>query len=206
MGLGKATLSFTVLTAEDLPEGKFPRWAVLGRSNVGKSSLLNALIHPQKLFRTGSNPGVTTGLIGVKVMLGNHVKSTLEIVDVPGFGFAINPKRRDWENLGEALNAKSENTGLMWLWLVDVSREPDELDHNVSRWLGMRPYRLVYTKSDQIKKSQRPKHEKRWGQFVERATEHSIWASSLDGEGMEDLAKAARNFLRKTDAILLPKT
>ena len=68
MGLGQAKVSFTVLRAQDLPVAKYPRWAVIGRSNVGKSSLLNALVHPKKLFRTGSTPGLTQGLIGVEVI------------------------------------------------------------------------------------------------------------------------------------------
>ena len=196
MGLGKAKVSFTVLQAEALPQAKYPRWATIGRSNVGKSSLLNALVHPMKMFRTGSTPGLTRGLIGVEVMLGKRPESTIEIVDVPGFGFALNPNRGDWENLAQALLSKSEDKGLLFLWLIDVTREPDALDYDVSRWLGPRPFRILYTKADQTKKHHREKFEKKWASFVEQATEHPLWVSALSGEGVDELGKAARNFLR----------
>ena len=195
MGLGKATLSFTVLRAQDLPEAQFPRWAVLGRSNVGKSSLLNALLHPFKMFRTGSTPGLTQGLIGVQVRLGQSEKTTLEIVDVPGFGFALNPKRRDWEKLGISLMEKANDQPLMWLWLVEASREPDELDREVAKWLGTQLFKIVFTKADRISKNKRQSLEKKWQDFVQRSAEASVWASAKSGEGIESLAKSARNYL-----------
>jgi GTP-binding protein EngB required for normal cell division len=168
----------------------------MGSIGSGKSSLLNALVHPKKLFRTGSTPGLTRGLIGVEVMLGRRPESTLEIVDVPGFGFALKSNRGEWEGLAQALLEKSEDKGLLFLWLIDITREPDGLDYEVIRWLGPRPFKILYTKADQVKKHHRPKYEAKWSEFVEQATEHPLWVSSLSGEGIPELGKVARNFLR----------
>ena len=81
MGLSEVApeVSFTVWNPEDLPEGRVPRWAVLGRSNVGKSSFLNALTHPKSLFRTGRRPGVTVGLIGVHMQLTKSSRSQFRL-------------------------------------------------------------------------------------------------------------------------------
>jgi GTP-binding protein len=199
MGLGKrAELTFTVLDASKVPQAKCPRWAVLGRSNVGKSSLLNALTHPHKFFRTGSKPGVTTGLIGVKVFLGQSPKSALELVDLPGFGYAKHSRSTlsKWDELVVALREKSESTGLLWVWLADPTREPAEAEFQLIEWLGMSPFSLVFTKADQVKRSQRAASEKRWSRVLERATEGPYWVSAMKGEGFAELEKSAKSFVR----------
>ena len=109
MGLGPAELAFTILRPDEVPLAKYPRWAVLGRSNVGKSTFLNALTHPHVFFKTGKNPGVTRGLIGVRIRLGKSEDSNLELVDMPGFGFSRGHSidSAGWDNLGEALREQS---------------------------------------------------------------------------------------------------
>jgi len=198
MGLGKSELSFTVLDAARVPQGKSPRWAVLGRSNVGKSSLLNALTHPHKFFRTGSKPGVTTGLVGVRVLLGKSEKSALELVDLPGFGYAKHSRNilSKWDELIAALREKSEDSGLMWIWLADPTRVPAEAEAQLSEWLGMSPFSLVFTKADQVKKSERAASEKKWSSVISRATEGPYWVSAMKGEGFHELEKSARAFVR----------
>lgn len=198
MGLGKATLSFTVLEPGKVPAGRHPRWAALGRSNVGKSSLLNALLHPHEFFRTGKTPGVTRGLIGVQVAMGNSEKSVLELVDLPGFGFAPQDQheRRNWDELAAALRENSRELGLQWIWLVDPIREPGELEEDLMRWLDNEPFALVFTKSDKIKERERKGVEGKWARFARAAVEGPYWVSALKGEGMEALMKSARQFVR----------
>ncbi|MBS1985237.1 MAG: 50S ribosome-binding GTPase [Bdellovibrionales bacterium] len=198
MGLGKSELSFTVLKPEDVPEAKHPRWAVLGRSNVGKSSLLNSLTHPIEMFKTGRTPGVTRGLIGVKVRLGKSEDSTLELVDLPGFGYAVKGSISvdNWGVLAESLRERSQERGLLWIWLADPTRAPEELERGLLEWLGEEPFMFVFTKADAVKAKQHAQIERTWESIIANATEGPFWVSSLKGEGMEALAKSARNFVR----------
>lgn len=200
MGLGKAELSFAALEPSRLTASEFPRWAVLGRSNVGKSSLLNALIHPSKLFRVGKTPGVTRGLIGVRVQLGASPSSILELVDLPGFGFAKSSEARryqkGWERLVETLREFSQERGLMWVWLIDPGREPLEAEVEILRWLSGEPYIFVFTKADRVPRAKRKERETTWARFIDAATEGPYWVSSMDGEGIDALGGSARQFLQ----------
>lgn len=198
MGLGKAELSFTVLRADEVPEADCPRWAVLGRSNVGKSTLLNALIHPKTLFKTGRTPGVTRGLVGVRVMLGKSEESALELVDLPGYGYAEKSSisRVNWDALAETLRERSHDRGLLWIWLVDPYRVPEELEHNLLEWLGTEPFILIFTKADGVKEKQRQVAEKAWARMVKLSTEGPFWVSGLKGDGIQELHKSARQFVR----------
>lgn len=199
MGLGKKSeLKFTTLEAHKVPEADCPRWAVLGRSNVGKSSLLNSLTHPQKFFRTGAKPGVTTGLIGVQVHLSQSDKSRIELIDLPGFGYAKHSDNvlSQWEELILALRERSEERGLLWVWLVDPKREPAEEERQLLHWLNRAPYMFVFTKADQVHLKKRPEIEKIWKRYLESATEGPYWVSSLKGEGFDTLSKSARSFVR----------
>lgn len=197
MGLGKAILSFTVLEPEKIPMPKYPRWAVLGRSNVG-TVFLNALIHPHSMFRTGAKPGVTRGLVAANVQLGASERSTLELVDLPGFGFAKGARveRVQWTLLAEKLREKSHERGLLWLWLADPTRKPDDSEMAVAEWLGTEPYSFVFTKADQVKAKDRPAAEKIWAPCLRVATEGPYWTSAMKGEGMDAIQKSARNFVR----------
>ena len=204
MGLGiSAEVSFTTLKDESVPVGKFPRWAVLGRSNVGKSSLLNALVHPKKLFRTGAKPGVTTGLVGVQVQLGKADQSVLELVDLPGFGFArhSNNVLSAWEDLIVSLRERSQDRGMMWVWLVDPKRKPGDEERALKSWLQMAPYMFVFTKADQVKASKRKESEKVWASYIDMATEGPYWTSSMKGEGFKELQKSAKNYVRLSSEL-----
>lgn len=206
MGLGASRLSFTVLDPSKVPEGEVPRWAVLGRSNVGKSSLLNALVHPAEHFRAGRTAGVTRGLIGVRVRLGKSEASEMELVDLPGFGFSEGGSivgGDAWGHLAEALREKSHARGLQWVWLVDPRRKPNELELNLRHWLNREPYLFVFTKADQVKASGRREAEKNWSALVQGSTEKPFWASALSGEGMDTLGKSARGFVRFASTLVL---
>jgi len=198
MGLGRADLSFTVLKADQVPLGRHPRWAVVGRSNVGKSSLLNALIHPQTMFRTGKTPGVTRGLIGAHVWMGQSEKSILEIVDCPGYGFAKAGEdfTASWQDLLDALKVQSQETGLHWIWLVDPQRSPGDLESQMLQWIGQEPFSLIFTKSDLVGKSKRVLTERAWKAWIERSSETVLWVSSKSAEGFQDLQKRAKSFVR----------
>lgn len=200
MGLGPATLTFTVLDPEQVPHGKRARWAVLGRSNVGKSSFLNSFTHPRTLFHTSSRPGKTWGLIGVEITVGKHPNAKLEVVDLPGFGYAkghTGAQRRTWQELADVLRERSEETGLLWVWLADPVRKPEAEELELLRWLNGQPYVFVFTKSDQMKPKAREEIEANWAPVIEAATEGPFWTSALKGEGFDEIFKSARSFVRE---------
>ncbi len=196
MGLGKATLRLTKLADQEWELPDLPTWMVMGRSNVGKSSLLNALIHPQEIFRKGSTPGVTRGLVGAAVSMG---RKEFFLLDLPGWGYAVRSaiEQQSWELLGEKLMATVVHHRTQIIWLVDPRREFDANEAKILEWLGPMNWFLVFTKSDQVKRSERQKVEKKWAKAIEGSIEKSLWVSAKDGEGMDDLMKRARTFVRR---------
>jgi GTP-binding protein len=198
MGLGPSQLTFTILKPEEVPEATSARWAVLGRSNAGKSTFLNALIHPQTLFYTGKKPGKTRGLIGVKAQLARAKEAVLELVDLPGFGYAKGHsiQSEGWDVLAEALRERSRDYGLHWVWLADPTRVPEELEADLRAWLHQEPYIFVFTKSDTCSPKARSASERAWKSIIMDATEGPFWVSAKKGEGMDALLKSARQFVR----------
>lgn len=198
MGLGRSEVIFTVYNPEDLPKPTAPRWAVVGRSNVGKSTLLNALVHPQKFFRVGAKPGVTRGLIGVRVYLGQQAKSAMELVDLPGYGFALGAEKdaERWVELANKLKEQS-NGALLWLWLVDPYRDPGVEDKQFLDWLGDEPFVFLFTKSDRHKPKQRAMLEAKWKGYFLQAVHPPIWVSAEKNESLNTLTSLAKNFLRQ---------
>lgn len=197
MGLGKASLSFTKLLQEEIDwTTRLPRLFVVGRSNVGKSSLLNALIHPQRLFRSGSTPGVTRGIIAVDVVWGKSPGPKLQIIDLPGWGYARRPQDEVnvWNQFSESL-AEVMRDNAEVLWLIDTRRKPDALDERAREWLGSLIWWPVLMKSDQVKRTERKACEKKWGVLLQSAAQDPLWASAKNAEGLDELQKRVRNFV-----------
>ncbi|ESR39328.1 hypothetical protein CICLE_v10026170mg [Citrus x clementina] len=117
--------------AKDCPKDDRPEFAILGRSNVGKSSLINALVRKKELALTSKKPG--------KTQLINHflVNKSWYIVDLPGYGFAKAPDvtRMDWSSFtkGYFLNRESLVGVLL---LIDASVPPQKIDLDCANWLG----------------------------------------------------------------------
>jgi GTP-binding protein len=195
MGLGKATLSFTKFAHEKWELPKLPTFIVMGRSNVGKSSLLNALVHPQRIFKTGSTPGVTRGLVGAEVAMG---KKSLFILDLPGWGYAIRSSAeiREWEDLGKKLLKKIHQPLTKVFWLLDPRRKPDDMDALVSDWMMTFNHQVIFTKADQVIRSKRKEAEGTWSAFLGESFTNVNWMSAKTGEGLDDFAKFARSFVR----------
>ena len=206
MGLSEVApeVSFTVWNPEDLTEGRVPRWAVLGRSNVGKSSFLNALTHPKSLFRTGRRPGVTVGLIGVHMQLTKSSRSQFEVVDLPGYGFSEHSvaDHMRWQQLALRLREGSHACGLQWIWLVDPARVPEAEESQMLSWLGREPFTLLFTKSDQCTSVNRRKEvESKWQSIIEHSTEGPYWVSSKSSEGLPAIFKSARSFVKNWSEV-----
>ncbi|XP_074295262.1 GTP-binding protein At2g22870 [Silene latifolia] len=133
---------------KDCPKDGLPEFAILGRSNVGKSSLINALVRKKEIALTSKKPG--------KTQLINHflVDKKWYIVDLPGYGFAkaSESARMDWSSFtkGYFLN---RDTLVAVLLLIDASVPPKTIDLDCANWLGRNnvPITFVFTKCDKTK-------------------------------------------------------
>ena len=140
---------FTVSNTEisKCPEPKLPEYAFIGRSNVGKSSLINMLTNNSKLAKTSQAPG--------KTRLINHflINNNWYVVDLPGYGFAKTSKsmRESWQKMIAAYMQKRTNLMLVFV-LIDSRIPPQRIDIDFINWLGQNgvPLNIVFTKTDKI--------------------------------------------------------
>ena len=147
----KAQFVTSVAWLEQLPNEALPEIALVGRSNVGKSSLINTLLGNAKLARTSNTPGRTQTLNYYHVE--PEDARPFFMVDMPGYGFAaINrAKRADWANLIERY-AKRRDTLRGIIQLIDLRHPPQPLDHSMIEWLISHDhnYLVVGTKADKV--------------------------------------------------------
>lgn len=134
---------------EQLPKFGLPEMAFIGRSNCGKSSLINAFVGTKGLARTSSTPGRT--------QMANFFKLNEELIiaDLPGYGFSkVNMEtKRGWQTLLDAYFRRRELALLAFL--IDIRRDLDEEDIEVLRWLSeICPTAMLLTKSDKLSKVQ----------------------------------------------------
>ena len=137
--------------AEDFPTDKRPQFAMIGRSNVGKSSLINAVLNRKAVARVSQTPGKTQA---IQFYL---VNEKFHIVDLPGYGYAKVPKSmmRSWGELVRGYLESADALRLMFL-LIDARRMPGEHDLQMHRWARETSIdeRVVMTKSDKLSSAQ----------------------------------------------------
>jgi len=138
-------------TPAQCPESNRPEFAFIGRSNVGKSSLINMLCGRNKLAKVSTRPG--------KTQLINHfyVNDSWFLVDLPGYGYAKVSKDKRKVFKGMMLNyLESRRTLLMTFVLIDSRLEPQQVDLDFIEWMGQKgiPFVLVFTKTDKIGRNQ----------------------------------------------------
>jgi|SRR5579862_1075652 len=135
-----------------------PEIAIVGRSNVGKSSLINSLFKGQKLAKASSTPGKTQSINFF------NIDQQLVLVDLPGYGYAKVSKeiKEKWSVLIETYLHTRKSLQLI-LFLIDSRREPTEEDIAFLQWASHRriPLLLVFTKADKIKPSEKEEHTSR---------------------------------------------
>ncbi|MCK5128703.1 MAG: YihA family ribosome biogenesis GTP-binding protein [Clostridiales bacterium] len=129
-----------------------PQIAIIGRSNVGKSSLINYLCNSKKLAKVSSSPGKTRLINLFKI------NEQFYLVDLPGYGYAKVSKTEQerWSQMLEYYMNNSDNLQHIFL-LMDIRREPSDLDHQMSLWIQSCaiPCTIIATKCDKIAKSKR---------------------------------------------------
>ncbi len=140
-----------------LPKNTKPEVAFAGKSNVGKSSLINALLNRNSLARTSSHPGKT------QTINFYNINRELYLVDLPGYGFANAPEteKAKWGRMIENYLQKSSMLHAVFL-LIDIRHEPGENDRMMYEWICANGYDpiILATKADKIKRSQLMKQQK----------------------------------------------
>lgn len=182
----KFTAAATVPTS--FPKNHKPEVAFLGRSNVGKSSLMNSLLGVKGLARTSSTPGRTQSL---NFFL---INDQFYFVDLPGYGYAktSKEKRLEWGKLIEKYLAEREQLVLSIL-IVDARHEPSPLDLQMKSWLQhfKLPYLVVSTKIDKLSANERRKSLQTAKKVLE--TENITQYSSTTREGITNVWDVIRN-------------
>jgi GTP-binding protein len=148
----QAEFVISAVSKRDFPQGGIPEVVFAGRSNVGKSSLINRLLGKAKLARTSATPGKTQSINFYRI------NNAFFFVDLPGFGYAKAGKFaiEQWKKLIDQYFQNRSAIALV-IQLVDSRMPPTSLDHRLSEWLtGLNVHRmLVATKSDKLSNNQR---------------------------------------------------
>lgn len=145
------------------PVSSLPEYAFIGRSNVGKSSLINCLCHQKDLAKTSAKPG--------KTLLINHfiINKEWHLVDLPGYGYAKAGKTQR-DNLRKMIERycliRAQLVSLFVL--IDARLEPQQIDTEFMQWLGENqiPFAIVFTKADKLTKNQLAQNIETYKQYL----------------------------------------
>ena len=189
-----------------LPENTKPEFAFAGKSNVGKSTLINALMNRKSYARTSSTPGKT------QTINYYNVNDEFYLVDLPGYGYAtagVKVKQK-WGKMIENYLHTSKKLEAVFL-LVDIRHEPSDNDVMMFDWVlaaGFTPY-IVATKSDKIKRSQLAKQTAMIRRTIKEKSKVShdvsfemIPFSGTSKAGREDLYNVLDGFLVKDEGVI----
>ena len=147
---------------EQCPQAGYPEYAFIGRSNVGKSSLINMLADNNKLAKTSATPGKTILINHFLINKAQEGKMPAKaedhpwyLVDLPGYGYAKRGKKaqEEFERMISSYILEREQMTLLFV-LIDVRHEPQRIDLEFIEWLGENgvPFALIFTKGDKVSK------------------------------------------------------
>jgi GTP-binding protein len=172
--------------ASDFPDDKRPQFAMVGRSNVGKSSLINAVLKRKAIARVSQTPGKTQAI---------HfylVNNRFHIVDLPGYGYARVPKpmMASWRQLVNAYLVEANMLRLMFL-LLDARRTPSDQDKQMHRWTVAAGIdeRIVLTKSDKLSTNQMTKSKATIATELEVQPASIIPSSVVTKKGIDEVRR-----------------
>ncbi|BDV44413.1 putative GTP-binding protein EngB [Geotalea uraniireducens] len=181
---------------EHYPPAEVPEIAFAGRSNVGKSSLINVLVNRKGLVRTSSTPG-RTQLINFF-----QVNNDLMLVDLPGYGFARVPAevRKQWGPMVETYLSTRSCLGCVVL-ILDIRRVPSDEDVLMLQWLRAYaiPAVVVVTKCDKLSKNERARQAATISRTLGLSREEMVFFSALSREGKDLLWGRIEHFLAAGD-------
>ncbi len=184
----------------DLPDAGLPELSMVGRSNVGKSSLINALMQ-RPVARISATPGKTRLINLYRVVTART--GPFHLVDLPGYGYARKEARAEFERLAAMYFARAETTPIGVLLALDARHPGMESDLATLQWLRGRPFGsvsaqhvahllIVVTKIDKLSRNERAKALDRFEQMCGQPV---LAASAVTGEGLEDLWKPMTSWL-----------
>ena len=168
----------------DYPEAELPEIAVAGRSNVGKSSLINRLVNRRRMAHVSNTPGRT------QLLNFFRVNDAFVLCDLPGYGFAKVPRavKDGWGQMIETYLSRRENLKALLL-LVDVRREPGQWELDLVTWSSHHGYAVVpiATKIDKLSASKRKPALARIAKKLGLSPRQLVGWSSVSGDGLEEL-------------------
>ena len=182
----------SAVTPDQYPPADLPEVAFAGRSNVGKSSLINKILNRKKLVRTSKTPGRT------QLLNFFEINGIYRFVDLPGYGYAKVPAevRKQWRPMVESyLTTRVNMRGMVWL--LDIRREVSKEDLTLWHWLQANQVTVitVITKADKLSRNKRNQQAARIAKSLARRTQELIQFSATSGEGKEEVWKALRQLL-----------
>lgn len=184
MHVKTATYLTSAVQPKGYPEEQFPEVAFAGRSNVGKSSLINVLVNRKSLVRTSSTPGRT------QMLNFFSINEAFLLVDLPGYGFAKVPKavKKAWGPMIRTYLQSRENLAAVVL-LFDIRRTPRDEDLQLLDWLEELniPTIPVITKADKVNRSQQVKHVKVIAEATGLPNDAFTLFSALKRQGVDEV-------------------
>lgn len=184
MNVNNAELIISAVSSRQYPNVTLPEIAFAGRSNVGKSSLINRLVNRKKLARTSSSPGKTATLNFYKI------ENALYFVDLPGYGYAKVSwnERQKWADMINEYLAKSAQLKAIFQ-LVDARHNPTKEDITMFDWIkasGL-DYMVIATKTDKLGKTAVAKNKAAICESLDVSEDKVIMFSAETGLGKEDI-------------------
>lgn len=183
MEVTKTAFAGSFKSLAQIPRGTLPEIGFIGRSNVGKSSIINRLLGVKRLAQISSTPGKTRKINLFKI------NDSFFFVDLPGYGYAKVPKREkaQWQKMIEGYLSGSKNLRLLIL-LIDARLGALDNDRLMMDWLVSHklPYLTVLTKADKLKKNKLANDQRKLSD-PEHELHGAVHFSSVTGEGMKKI-------------------
>ena len=197
MVIRQVSLDIVCGVTSRLPDTGRPEVAFAGKSNVGKSSLINGLVNRKALARTSSQPGKT------RTINFYRVNEELYLVDLPGYGYAAAPEeiKTQWGKMIERYLHTSQNLKCVFL-LIDIRHAPSANDRMMYHWILEQGYRpvIIATKLDKIKRSQIQKQLKLIRETLEAEKDTvMIPFSAATKQGREEIWELIRGLMEEEE-------
>jgi GTP-binding protein len=194
MKVKKAEFSKFANHPSDFPSDGYPEIALVGRSNVGKSSLINTILGRKSLARTSNTPGKTRA---VHFYL---INDSFYLVDLPGYGYAkvSRQMQQEWAALLEKY-LSGRSSLILIIQVVDLRHEPSRLDQQMADWIHhfSLPALLVATKADKIPRGKREKQRDMVAATLKADPQDTILFSAVTKEGRDELHRALIHVLSR---------